>query len=61
MNISLEEMQPVTVTLQESRKREKCSVDKYLRRYRKTGHMQYFGKMCFSCIFVAGSLKRKYF
>lgn len=56
--------QPVTVTLQESPMREECSVDKYLRRYRNTGLMQYLGGgggMCFSCIFVDGSLKRKYF
>lgn len=60
----MEEMQPVIVTLQESSKREKCCVDKYLRRYRNAGLMQYFGKnnpVGFSCSFVDDSLMKKYF
>lgn len=41
-------MQVVTVALQESPNREKCRIDKYLRRYRNTEVMEYVRKMCFS-------------
>lgn len=44
-------MKPVTVTLQESLKGEKCSVDKYLRRYMNIWLIQCLGKIHFSFFF----------